>query len=45
VALTLSAAAYGTAFAAIWYLREPWQRPADRSTVTPGLAACPSEEA
>ena len=44
-ALTLSAAAYGTSFAAIWYLRGPWQRPADRPTVTPGLSACPSEEA
>jgi O-antigen/teichoic acid export membrane protein len=44
-ALTLSAAAYGTTFAAIWYLRGPWKRPADRSTVAPGLSACPSEEA
>jgi O-antigen/teichoic acid export membrane protein len=44
-ALTLSAAAYGMSFAAIWYLRGPWQRPADRPTVTPGLSACQSEEA
>jgi hypothetical protein len=44
-ALTLSAAAYGTSFAAIWYLRGAWKRPADRSTVAPGLSACPSEEA
>ena len=44
-ALALSAAAYGTTFAALWYLRVSWERSADRATVARGLSACPSEEA
>jgi hypothetical protein len=44
-ALTLSAAAYGATFAAMWYLRVSWERSTDRATVARGLSACPSEEA
>jgi O-antigen/teichoic acid export membrane protein len=43
-ALMLSAAAYGTTFAAIWYLRLSWEQSADHATVAGGLSARPSEE-
>jgi hypothetical protein len=43
-ALMLSAAAYGTTFAAVWYLRLSWEQSADQATVAGGLSARPSEE-
>jgi O-antigen/teichoic acid export membrane protein len=42
--LAMSAAAYGTFFAAIWLVRMSRPRPAGRTAVPRGLSICPTEE-